>query len=191
MRKQFSIAVCTASLFIALPVFAQGNNSDHSGHDNDGKSAAHRQDAPHGFGSRANIVLSTPEQSAAVATALTSVRSQLRSGSFRASPGATISTSAQSNLYGVIDSDDAKSPAATALSAKLVTAGSKASPIVPDLVSGFGALRSQPAVLPSVVSRFNDFTNAASPGFITNPPAEYLAMRAMLAQLTTAAANAK
>ena len=73
---RLSLAVCTASLFVALPVLAQGksnqphgNNSDHSGHDNDGKSAGHRQDAPHGFGSR-NLVLPTGAQSAAVAAAV-------------------------------------------------------------------------------------------------------------------------
>ena len=190
MRMRLSIAVCTASMFIALPAFAQGNNSDHSGHDNDGKSASHRQDAPHGFGGR-DMVLSTPAQSAAVTSALTSVSSQLRSASFRASPGAAIPAAAQSSLSALIDSDDAKSPAATSLAAKLLTAGPKASRMVPDLLSGFAALRTRPAVLPSVVSIFNDFTNAASPGFITSPPAEFLAMRSVLAELTAAAANAK
>ncbi|MFL5482647.1 MAG: hypothetical protein ACJ8AK_10705 [Gemmatimonadaceae bacterium] len=196
MKMKLSVAVCTASLFIALPLFAQGqsgqphgNNSDHSGHDNDGKSAAHRQDAPHGFGG--NVVLSTPAQAAAVGGVLTTVRSQLASASFRASAGPAIPAAAQSNLNSVIESDDAKSPAATALAAKLFTAGPKASRIVPDLLKGFSALRTDPAVLPSVVSRFNDFTNVASPGFITSPPSEFLAMRAVLAQLTAAAASAK
>ena len=191
MRIKLSIAACAATLFVAFPAFAQGNNSDHSGHDNDGKSAAHRQDAPHGFGDGANIVLSTPQQSAAVAGALTSVRSQLRSGSFRASAGPMISATAQSNLSTLIESEDAESPAAKSLSNRLLTAGPVASQIVPDLVSGFAALRSHPDVLPSVVTSFNAFTNVASPGFITNPPAEFLAMRSVLAQLTDVAASAR
>lgn len=196
MRIRISLAVCTASLFIALPVMAQGkshqphgNNSDHSGHDNDGKSAGHRQDAPHGFGDR-NIVLSTPAQSAAVAGAVTSVTSQLRSGSVRTSTGAIIPASAQTNAYGVLTSD-ARSADATRLSAALSAAGPKASAIVPDLVSGFSGLRTHPAELPSVVATYNDFTKAASASFISNPPAEYLTMRAVLAQLTSAATSAK
>jgi hypothetical protein len=190
MKMKLSVAVCTASLFVAVPAFAQGNNSDHSGHDNDGKSAAHRKDAPHGFGDR-NIVLSTPAQSAAVTSALTTVSSQLRAATFRASSGPMIPAGVQSNLSALIDSDDAQSPAATSLSARLLTAGPKASRIVPDLVSGFAALRSHPDVLPSVVTSFNNFTNVASPGFITSPPAEFLAMRSVLAQLTAAAASVR
>ena len=196
MKKRIVIAVCTASLFVALPVFAQGrsgeshgNNSDHSGHDNDGKSAGHRKDAPHGFGDR-NVVLSTPAQSAAVGTALTSVSSQLHSSSFRTSTGTMVPASAQSALYGLIVSDD-NSPAANAVSTRLNTAGPAAGHFVPDLVNGLSTLRTQPGILPSVVSTFNDFTNAASPSFIANPPSEFLAIRAVLAQLTAAAASAK
>lgn len=187
MRIRISLAVCTASLFIALPAVAQGNNSDHSGHDNDGNSAGHRQDAPHGFGSH-NILLSTPAQSAAVSGAVTSVSSQLRSGSVRTTTGASIPTSAQANAYGALTSD---AQSATRLSAALSTAGPKASAIVPDLVSGFSALRKHPAELPSVVATYNDFTRAASASFISNPPAEYLTLRAVLGQLTAAAASAK
>ena len=193
MRVKLSVAACAASLFIALPLLAQGrsgeshgNNSDHSGHDNDGKSAGHRHDAPHGY----NVVLSTPAQSAAVTSALGTVSSQLRSASFRASPGKSIPASVQSSLYAVLATDNAESAAAN-VSAKLSSAGAKAAQLVPDLVSGFVTLRTRPEVLPSVVSRFNEFTNVASPDFIVSPPAEYLAMRAVLAQLTTAAANAK
>lgn len=197
MKKRIVSALCTAFLFIALPVFGQGqsgqphgNNSDHSGHDNDGKSAGHRQDAPHGFGDR-NVVLSTPAQSAAVGSALTSVSSQLRTSSFRTSTGTMIPTSAQSALYGLIVSDEKTSPATSSVSTRLYTAGPAAGHFVPDLLNGLSTLRSQPGILPSVVSTFNDFTNAASPSFIANPPSEFLAIRAVLAQLTAAAASAK
>jgi hypothetical protein len=197
MKLRFSLAVCTASLFIALPVFAQGksdqphgNNSDHSGHDNDGKSAGHRQDRPHGFGS-GTIVLSTPAQTAAVSNAVTSVTSALRSGSLTTSSGAVIPAAAQANTYAVMTADAAQSTSASQLSAALSTAGSAAGAIVPALVSGFSALRTTPAELPSVVATYNDFTKAASPSFIAKPPAEFLAMRAVLAQLTAAAASAK
>ena len=193
MKIKLSVAACAASLFIALPLLAQGrsgeshgNNSDHSGHDNDGKSAGHRRDAPHGY----NVVLSTPAQSAAVTSALSTVSSQLRSASFRASPGKSIPASVQSSLYQVLAIDNA-APAVANLNTTLSAAGVKGAQLVPDLVSGFVALHTRPDVLPSVVSRFNEFTNVASPDFIVSPPAEYLAMRAVLAQLTAAAASAK
>ena len=189
MRMKISLAVCTASLFIALPQAARAqNDSDHSGHDNDGKSAAHRQDRPHGFG---NVMLSTPTQTAAVAGAMTSVTSQLRSGSFRTSSGAMIPVSAQSNAYGVITSDDAKSPAAIMTIAALSLAGGEAKDMAPDLVKGLQSLRTHPEQLPSVVATYNQFTKVASPLFIQSPPPEFLAIRAALAQLTAAAANAK
>ena len=150
MRMRLSIAACTASLFIALPAFAQGNNSDHSGHDNDGKSAGHRKDAPHGFG-RHDMVLSTPVQAAAVSNALNVVSSQLRSGSCRAAATSAIPAAAQANVRALLESDDGQAPTDPAISAKLYAAGPKAGKIVPDLLNGLAALRSQPAVLPSVV----------------------------------------
>ena len=189
MKITLRLAVCTASLFVAFPLLAQ-NNSDHSGHDNDGNSASHRQDRPHGFGDH-NVVLSTPAQTAAVSNAVASVTSALRSASLTTSSGAIIPAAAQANAYAVLTSDAAKSTSAARLSAALSTAGSGASAIVPALVSGFSALRSNPAVLPSVVATYNKFTNAASASFIAKPPAEFLAMRVVLAQLTAAAASAQ
>jgi hypothetical protein len=188
MKITLRLAVCTASLFVAFPLLAQ-NNSDHSGHDSDGNSAGHRQDAPHGFGDRV-IVLSTPAQTAAVSNAVASVTSALRSGSLTTSSGAIIPAAAQANTYAGMTSD-AQAISVAPLSAALSSAGSEASAIVPALVSGFSALRSNPAGLPSVVATYNDFTKAASASFIAKPHAEFLTMRAVLAQLTAAAAGAK
>ena len=187
MKITLRLAVCTASLFVAFPLLAQ-NNSDHSGHDSDGNSAGHRQDAPHGFGD--HVVLSTPAQTAAVSNAVASVTSALRSGSLTTSSGAIIPAAAQANAYAVLTSDAAKSTSAARLSAALSTAGSGASAIVPALVSGFSALASNPVGLPTVVAAYNNFTKAASASFIAKPPAEFLAMRVVLAQLTMAAASA-
>ena len=188
MKITLRLAVCTASLFVAFPLLAQ-NNSDHSGHDSDGNSAGHRQDAPHGFGG--NVVLSTPAQTAAVSNAVASVTSALRSGSLTTSSGAIIPAAAQANTYAVMTSDAAQAISAARLSAALSTAGSDASEIVPALVSGFSALPSNPVGLPTVVATYNNFTKAASASFIAKPPAEFLALRAVLAQLTAAAVSAK
>src|SRR3954468_8926467 len=123
MKIKTSLAVCTAALFIAFPLAAQtansngnsggngngngggngnghgdhgnhGNNSNHSGHDDDGNSAGHRKDAPHGFGDR-NLVLANRTSAAAVAGAMSSVTFALKSGSMQSTNGTTIPATAQ------------------------------------------------------------------------------------------------
>src|SRR4051812_7620338 len=73
VKMKTARVVCIASLFVAFPLIAQsggrdghghgnhGNSSSHSGHDNDGKSAGHRQDRPHGFGDH-DLVLGSQAQ---------------------------------------------------------------------------------------------------------------------------------
>jgi hypothetical protein len=62
-----SVAICTTALFAAFPVWLNQWRAPHTGHghayghdknnqslrhDDDGNSAGHRQDRPHGFGDR-------------------------------------------------------------------------------------------------------------------------------------------
>lgn len=205
MKLKVSLMVCTASLFVAFPVLAQrqdgehghhghhghhGNNSNHSGHDEDGKSAGHRQDGPHGFGDR-NLVLATPEARAAVANATTSVTDALSSGSLRTSSGQAIPASAQAHAYSVLVAEPTPSASSAVISAALSTAGPEASAIVPSLMRSFSGLGSNPAQLPSTISEYNRFTKAASSEFIANPPPEFLALHTVLARLTAAASSAK
>jgi hypothetical protein len=83
-------------------------------------------------------------------------------------------------------------PASSAvISAALSTAGPEASAIVPSLMRSFSGLGSNPAQLPSTISKYNRFTKAASGEFISNPPPEFLALHTVLAQLTAAAGKAK
>jgi hypothetical protein len=167
-----------------------GNNSNHSGHDDDGNSAGHRQDAPHGFGDR-SLVLANHTDAAAVASAVTSVTASLKSGSMVTPAGSPLPPNVQTRTYDLLATAPAASVFAAEYSAALSTAGPQASAIVPSLVRGFSALKSDPAQLPSVVAQFNSFTKAASTAFISNPPPEFLAMHAVLGQLVTAAAGTK
>jgi hypothetical protein len=198
MRMKLPLLIGTATLFVAFPLLAQGgrdghgrgnhgNNSNHSGHDDDGNSAGHRQDAPHGFGNH-NLVLGNQAQIAAVTQAVTRATASLRSGSLTTTAGTTLPAEAQANTYAALTLDPKASAAATKLSATLSTAGPEVSKLVPPLVRSFAALPTSPRLLPTVVANYNDFTAAASPAFIANPPAEFLAMRAVLAQLSVAAA---
>jgi len=216
MKMKTSLAICTASLFMSFPLAAQStanhgngngngngnghgngdghghhpNNSNHGGHDDDGNSAGHRQDRPHGFGDR-NLVLPSGTPVAAVAGAMTSVTSELKSGSMRSTRGATISEAAQARTYSLLSADPTRSTSAAEISFALSTAGPEASARVPDLVQSFAALKSDPAQLPSVVEQFNGFTKVASNSFIASPPPEFVALHSVLARLVSAATTTK
>jgi hypothetical protein len=217
MKLKISLMLCTASLFVAFPVLAQtgngsdhsghdndgnsaghrqdrphgfGNGSDHSGHDNDGNSAGHRQDAPHGFGDR-NLVLANPSVTAAVATAMTSVTSTLKSGSLTTPSGRIIPSPVQGYTYSVLTADAALPASSGAIAKALSTAGPDANAIVPSLLESFSQLRSNPEQLPSTIAEYNRFTSAASGAFLSNPPAEFIALHTVLARLTAATVVAK
>jgi hypothetical protein len=215
MKKKLALAVLTASFYVAFPLVAQnsqtnnngnhgtggnhgdgnngnhyGNNSNHSGHDDDGNSAGHRQDRPHGFGDH-NLVLANHTDAAAVSRAVTTVTASLKSGSMVTPAGSALPANVQSRTYDLLASAPGGSTSAAEYSAALSTAGPEAGAIVPSLVRGFSALKSDPAQLPSVVAQFNSFTKAASTTFISSPPPEFLAMHAVLDRLVTAAAGTK
>jgi hypothetical protein len=221
MKTNVSLMVCTFSLFVAYPVLAQrqdgehghhghhghhgiGNGSDHSGHNgsdhsghNDSDRSGHDGDDDDDKGDKGhghdddNLVLPTPEITAAVADAATSVTAALNSGSLRTSSGAIIPASAQTHTYFAFIADPAQSASSAVISAALSTAGPEASAVVPSLMRSFSRLGSNPARLPSTISKFNRFTKAASGEFIADPPPEFLALRTVLARLTAAASGSK
>jgi hypothetical protein len=68
--------------------------------------------------------------------------------------------------------------------------GSGASPsIVNQLISNLPSLLSNPTAgqLQNALSAFNGFVNNSSAAFLVNPPAEFLALHAILLQISTAA----
>src|SRR5690349_9322652 len=205
MKRKLAFAILTATFYIAFPAFAQsadrdghghghghhGNNSNHSGHDDDGNSAGHRQDEPHGFGDDADLVLANSHARASVASAVTAVTADLKSASLVSRAGSIIPATAQNNTYALLSGDPSLSASKSALTTALSTAGPDASAIVPSFVESFAALRTDPSRLPAVVAAYNRFTNAASSSFIASPPPEYLAVHAVLARLVEAAGTAK
>jgi len=220
MIMKVSLVACTFSLFVAYPVLAQRqdgqhghhghhNGSDHSGHngsdhsgnndsdhsgDNDsdrsGDNGDDNDQGDNGHGDD-NLILATPQIRAAVANATSSVTNALSSGSLRTSSGMVIPASAQAHTYSVLIADPTLSASSAVISAALSTAGPQASAIVPSLMRSFSRLGSNPAQLPSTISKYNRFTKAASAEFISNPPPEFLAVHTVLARLTAAAGSAK
>jgi len=205
MKMRFALAACTASLFVTFPLVAQsasglehgrghghghGNNSNHSGHDDDGNSAGHRQDRPHGFGDDDNIVLASRFNIASVSSAFTAVTADLKAGTLTTPAGTAVPAQAQAHTFAAL-SPDRPTESVEAIVGPLSTAGPAASPMVRALVENFAALRSDPSRLPAVVTQFNRFTKAASNDFISNPPPEFLAMHSVLARLVSAAGTTK
>ncbi len=220
MIFRVSLMVCTASLFVAYPVLGQRqdgvhghhghhNGSDHSGHngsdhsgdndsdrsgDNDSDRSGDNGDNDNqgdNSNDQGNLVLATPEITAAVANATSSITNALSLGSLRTTSGSIIPASAQAHTYSVLIADPTLPASSAVISAALSTAGPEASAFVPSLMRSFSRLGSNPAQLPSTISKYNRFTKAASAEFISNPPPEFLALHTVLARLTAAASSAK
>ena len=65
--------------------------------------------------------------------------------------------------------------------------------VINQLISNLPSLLSRPTAgqLQTVLSAFNGFKNNASAAFLVNPPAEFLALHAILMQMSTAANRAR
>jgi hypothetical protein len=202
-----SLAVCTATLFVAFPLSAQkakpepphennghhnpkGNGSDHGGHDEDGGGKGHDDDDKGDKGG-STIVLKNPGAKGAVAAATTSVVAALSTGTLRSNSGALIPASAQARTYAVLVADRDVQTATADLSSALSSAGPEASAILPSLMRSLSSLESKPEKLPGAITQFNRFTAVASSAFISNPAPEFVALHTVLARLTTAANNSK
>jgi hypothetical protein len=77
------------------------------------------------------------------------------------------------------------------LSAPLAAAGPGAEATIPPLVRSLSGLAYNPDWLPTVITNYNNFVQSASASFLADPPPEFLAVHAVLAQLTTAARGPK
>ncbi len=133
----------------------------------------------------------TQKGKSSVTAATTSVTTALNAGALRTSSGALIPLSAQVRTYAVLEGDRSVPNASSEVSAALSTAGPEASAIVPSLMRSLSGLASRPESVPTAITEFNRFTTAASPAFIKNPPAEFIALHTVLARLTAAASGGK
>ena len=207
MRNKTFLLVTTASLFVALPVLAQGNGnnngegqgkgehqsnghghnprgngSDHTGPDTDGSGGK--------GGGRDNVVILTlanPVATKAVAVAAATVTRALAAGSFTTPSGVMIPAVAQTRAHDVLIAGAAKSPASTELLSALAMAGPASDPAIRALVRSMSGLASNPAQLPQAVADYNGFVNSAPASFLTRPPAEFVAVQAVLVKLIAAA----
>ena len=54
------------------------------------------------------------------------------------------------------------------------------------LIESLSGLSADPRRVPTAVRNFNEFVAVASPTFLVNPPADFLALHAVLARITIA-----
>jgi len=135
----------------------------------------------------------------------------LASGNFTTPSGAPIPVSTQGKIYAVLTRNGAASNAAPQvatvgadaratvlqalaysldrLSAPLAAAGPGAEAAIPPLVRSLSGLADNLDWLPTVITNYNVFVESASASFLADPPPEFLAMHAVLARLTAAAAG--
>lgn len=182
-------SVCTAVLVIALPVHAQQiNQSDITGVGTTGSAIAGGMFSPGPATVAANA---SPVVTAAIIAVGTSIATQLGAGTLTvttaegapaalpASVQATVLTvltggsDVPAGFVGALGSGGADGPAAA-------------------LALALQGLITAPATgqLSTAVSHLNALVNDSSPAFLRSPPAEFLAVQAVLAQMVAAAQSA-
>ena len=176
------------------------NGSDKEGHNENGS------DRDDGNGN-------DDEDFALLKSQTTEVISELASRTLTTSDGAPIPISVQGKLYllltnsatpgatpadtpptaetvvavgpgAAIASSDGGGPSASAFHRALSVAGAPAGTNLSSLMESLSGLGLDQRRIPNAVKNFNDFVQKASPEFLTNPPAEFVAIHAVLAQIT-------
>ena len=212
MKLQAYALLCALGLFATAPVYAQdhGNHygrghgrgnphSDKQGHDNNGSDKHDRggDDDDGDFDRRYGLLKNR----------VNDVVNALSLATFTMPDGAPIPLVAQGKLYVVmtnpimtaevpaavgalastgaevsIESRDATAASVARFVASFADAGPQAQLSFRILTQDLSGLAFNPARVPKVVSDFNQFLNDASPAFLANPPAEFLALHAVLAK---------
>lgn len=114
------------------------------------------------------------------------VQTALRAGTFRTAAGQVVQVAVQRGLHGLLTGSDRTEVAA--LRASLVSNhNGQASMNAGELASNLDRLLVQPERLHVTVVAYNAFVLASSVDFLVDPPAEFLAVQAVLAELIESA----
>jgi hypothetical protein len=199
MRKinEFSLAfVLAVTAAMVLPSAARsqgnptGNTSDVSGPSVTGGEVAGGAFSP-SSPSGTTSAIATASSQAAVVAATATITAALGSGSLVSMSGAPISAEAQGLVLGVITGTSVTTGQAADLARALSAAGGPAATILPALLAGLSGLASSPSQLAPAIGNYNQFVKAASGEFLTSPPQAFLAVQAVLSQLSSAARGTK
>lgn len=184
MRIHLSAAVAVAAaLLAAAPAYGQaGNASDVTGPNTTGSSIAGNMGAPSGGGGTVSASAS-PAVAAAVGAAAASVSSSLSAGSLTTPSGVAIPAAAQASVLAVLTGS---APSATLAAAM---GGGAAAQALAEAMSGLIS-SPDPGQLAAATGHFNAMVLAADASFLANPPAEFLAVMAVLSTMVGAANSA-
>jgi hypothetical protein len=197
MLKTKTLNFATALVIaIVVPSFAgaqgnpTGNTSDVSGASVTGGDVAGGVFAPSSAGGTTPALASATAQAAVVAASAT-VNTALVAGSLVSVSGAAISPAAQALILAVISGNAVATGPAADLTRELSAAGGPASAMLPGLLESLAGLATSPSQLAPAIGSYNGFVNAASAQFLANPPQAFIAVQAVLAQLSSAARSVK
>ena len=206
MKTKAYVLFCALALFATAPVYGQGHHygrghgkgnphSDKGGHDENGsdKSGHDENDSNH------------EDDYSVLNSHLAGVVSELAIGTLTTAEGAPIPIGSQGKLY-VLLTNSATTASAPPAAETVATAGQGpgVAPVSTPTVSAFymalsaaGAPADAKLVslieslsglsadrVPTAVKNFNEFVAVASPAFLANPPADFLALHAVLAKIT-------
>ncbi|MFL5482650.1 MAG: hypothetical protein ACJ8AK_10720 [Gemmatimonadaceae bacterium] len=210
MKIKAYALLCALGLFASAPVYAQGNghhygkghgkgnpHSDKQGHDNNGSDKHDRDGDDDDDRSERRFGL--------LKTRVNDVVAALSIGTFTLADGAPVPLIAQGKLYVVmtnamtaaemppalgtlastgaavsLDSPDATAASVARFVASFADAGAPSQVSFNLLTQDLAGLAFNPRQVPKVVADFNEFVKTASPAFLANPPAEFLALHAVL-----------
>lgn len=215
MKSKTYLLLCAFSLLCAVPGYAQGDghhygrghgkgnpHTDKQGPKDKGKDHHDGGDDDGDF------------DYAALKAKITDVVASLSLGTLTTPDGAPIPISAQGKLYvvltnaivsadnppavgsmvssseqAVVESADANAPSVSRFLLALSASGTGAQAKLATLTRSLSGLTYDPARVPKAVISFNDFVQAASPEFLANPPAEFVAVHAVLQKITAGIAK--
>lgn len=126
------------------------------------------------------------KETAAVTAASGQVGAQLAAGSLRPQGGAAPSAEVQHAVRGLLTGNDAAATARVR-AALLSHQNRNAGPEAADLVDAASGLLSDPGGLPDAIEAQNALVRASSRDFLADPPPEFVALHAALAELVAAA----
>jgi|SRR5437868_184759 len=210
MKTKAYVLFCALGLFATAPVYGQDNgnhfgrghgrgnpHSDKGGHNENGsdKSGHDENDSNH------------EDDYSVLNSHLAGVVSELAIGTLTTPEGAPIPVAAQGKLYVLLTNSTTTAsappaaetvatagqvpgtvpvttPTVSAFYMALSVAGAPADAKLVRLLETLSGISADPSRVPTAVKNFNEFVAVASPAFLANPPADFLALHAVLAKIT-------
>ena len=211
MKSKAYVLICALSLFVTAPVYAQGHghhygrghgrgnpHTDKQGHNQNSCDKNGRHEDGDGDFDYGLLQTRLGEQVAALSI-----------GTLVSPDGAPVPIAAQGKLYVVlttslvssdnppavgtlvsnsptaaVDTQDGNAPSVSRFVLSLSGAGTAAQSTLATLTRSLTGLANDPTRVPTAIADFNAFVESASPEFLANPPADFVALHTVLQKVT-------